>query len=156
MERRKLSYIVRGNVNWYSHYGEQYGGSLRTKNRGIIWPCNPTPGHISGKKKTWSKRIHVPQCSLQPCLHEPRHGSNLNVHQQRNGYRCGTYIIGILLSHYKEWNNVICSSVEGPRVSYWVKSDREREISYDIPDMWNLKRNDINELTYKIERDSRT
>ena len=37
-----------------------------------------------------------------------------------------------------------------------MKSDREREISYDIPDMWNLKRNDINELTYKIERDSQT
>ena len=23
------SYIVRGNLSWYSHYGEQYGGSLR-------------------------------------------------------------------------------------------------------------------------------
>ena len=30
-----------------------------------------------------------------------------------------------------------------------VKSDREGEISYDIPYMWNLKRNDTNELTYK-------
>ena len=28
-----------------------------------------------------------------------------------------------------------------------VKSDREGEISYDIPYMWNLKRNDTNELT---------
>jgi len=27
-----------------------------------------------------------------------------------------------------------------------VKSDREGEISYDIPHMWNLKRNDTNEL----------
>ena len=32
-----------------------------------------------------------------------------------------------------------------------VKSDREGEISYDIPYMWNLKRNDTNELTYKTE-----
>ena len=30
-----------------------------------------------------------------------------------------------------------------------VKSDREGEILYDIPYMWNLKRNDTNELTYK-------
>ena len=30
-----------------------------------------------------------------------------------------------------------------------VKSDREGEISYDIPYMWNLKINDTNELTYK-------
>ena len=25
-ERRELSYTAGGNVNWYSHYGEQYGG----------------------------------------------------------------------------------------------------------------------------------
>ena len=29
-------------------------------------------------------------------------------------------------------------------------------ISYDIPFMWNLKRNDKHELTYKTERDSQT
>ena len=33
------------------------------------------------------------------------------------------------------------------RVSYCVKSDREGEISCDIPCIWNLKRNDTNELT---------
>ena len=27
MEKRELYYTVSGNVNWYSHYGEQYGGS---------------------------------------------------------------------------------------------------------------------------------
>ena len=29
VERRELSYTVDGNVNWYSHYGEHYGGSLK-------------------------------------------------------------------------------------------------------------------------------
>ena len=29
VERRESSYTVGGNVNWYSHYGEQYGGFLR-------------------------------------------------------------------------------------------------------------------------------
>ena len=29
VEKREPSYIVGGNVNWYSHYGEQYGGSLK-------------------------------------------------------------------------------------------------------------------------------
>ena len=38
----------------------------------------------------------------------------------------------------------------------WSKSDREEEISYDIPYMWNLKRNETNELSYKTERDSQT
>ena len=36
VETREPSYIVGGNVNWYSHYGEQYGGSLKSKNRVII------------------------------------------------------------------------------------------------------------------------
>ena len=27
------SYTVGGNVNWSSHYGEQYGGSLKNRNR---------------------------------------------------------------------------------------------------------------------------
>ena len=28
VETREPSYTVGGNVNWYNHYGEQYGGSL--------------------------------------------------------------------------------------------------------------------------------
>ena len=34
--------------------------------------------------------------------------------------------------------------------------DREVEISCDIPNMWNLKRNDTNELIDKTETDSQT
>ena len=46
--------------------------------------------------------------------------------------------------------------MDGPREDHtgWRKSDRKGEILYDIPYMWNLKRNDTNELTYKTERDS--
>ena len=32
-------------------------------------------------------------------------------------------------------------------------SDTEREISYNITYMWNLKKNDTNELIYKTETD---
>ena len=38
----------------------------------------------------------------------------------------------------------------------WSKLDREGEISFGIPYMWDLKRNDTNELTYKTEGDSQT
>ena len=31
MEKREPSYIVGGNVDWYSHYAEQYGGCLVVK-----------------------------------------------------------------------------------------------------------------------------
>ena len=30
MERREPSYTVGGNVNWFSHYEGQYGGSLKS------------------------------------------------------------------------------------------------------------------------------
>ena len=40
----------------------------------------------------------------------------------------------ILLSHKKEWNNVICRNMDGPRNYHtkWSKSERERQISCDI------------------------
>ena len=36
VEKTEPSFTVGENVNWYSHYGEQYGGSLKTKNRATI------------------------------------------------------------------------------------------------------------------------
>ena len=55
---------------------------------------------------------------------------------------------GILPGHKKEWNNVICGNMDGPRDYHteWSKSDRERQISYDITHIWNLIKNDLNEL----------
>ena len=49
---------------------------------------------------------------------------------------------GIILSCEKEWNDAICSNMGGPRGYHtkWSKPDREREISYDITYMWNLKK----------------
>ena len=37
----------------------------------------------------------------------------------------------ILLSHEKEWNNAICSNMDGPKDYYtkWSKSERERQVS---------------------------
>ena len=45
----------------------------------------------------------------------------------------------------------------GPRDYHtkWSQSDRERQISYDITYMWNLKY-DTNGLIYKTEIDSQT
>ena len=39
---------------------------------------------------------------------------------------------GILLSHKKKWNWVMCSEVDGPRVclTEWSKSEREKQILY--------------------------
>ena len=60
------------------------------------------------------------------------------------------------ISHKKEWN-AICSVMDGARDYHgkWSKSEKERQISYDITYMWILK-NDTNELIYRIETDSQT
>ena len=49
---------------------------------------------------------------------------------------------GILLSHKKEWNDAICSNMDATRDYHtkWKKSDRERQIPYDITYIWNLKK----------------
>ena len=62
---------------------------------------------------------------------------------------------GILLGHKKNQNNAICSNMDGPRDCHteWSKSDRERQIPYDITYMWNLKY-DTNELIYETETDT--
>ena len=66
------------------------------------------------------------------------------------------------MEHYlaikKEWNVAICSNMDGPRGYHtkWSKSDRERQILYDITYMWNLKNIYTNELIYKTEIDSQT
>ena len=50
-----------------------------------------------------------------------------------------------------------CRDADGHRVCHteWSKSDREKQISYDMSYIWNLK-NDTNELIYKVEIDSQT
>ena len=47
--------------------------------------------------------------------------------------------------------------MDGPRDDYtkWSKSERERQIPYDITFMWNLKY-DANDLIYKTETDLQT
>ena len=61
----------------------------------------------------------------------------------------------ILLSHLKEWNNAICSNMSATRGYHakWSKSERERQISYDITSMWNQKYGAKNPI-YKTEADS--
>ena len=49
---------------------------------------------------------------------------------------------GILLSHEKERNLVICRDVDGPRDFHteWSKSEREKQILYINAYMWNVEK----------------
>ena len=63
---------------------------------------------------------------------------------------------GILLSHKKEWDNAFSSNMDGPRDYHtkWGKSDRERQMSYNINYMWNLKK--MVKITYLQSRNKFT
>ena len=43
-KKREPSYTVGGNGNWYSHYGEQCGDFLKTRNKTTMWPGKPSLG----------------------------------------------------------------------------------------------------------------
>ena len=64
---------------------------------------------------------------------------------------------GILLSHKKKLNFTICNNMDGLGGYYanWNKSDRERQILYDITYMWNLKKyNKLVNITKKKQTHS--
>ena len=65
--------------------------------------------------------------------------------------------IEILLSHEKEQNNAICSNLDTTTdyQTKWSKSERERQIPYNITYVWNLKE-DTNEFIYRTEINSQT
>ena len=58
VEKRKASYTVGGNINWYSNYGKQYGGTSENY-RSNIWSSNHIPGHISGQNFHWKRYMHI-------------------------------------------------------------------------------------------------
>ena len=61
---------------------------------------------------------------------------------------------GVLLSHKREWNKVICRNMDGPRdYNNKISQKKEWQIPYDITHMWNLKYT-TNEPIYKIETES--
>ena len=49
---------------------------------------------------------------------------------------------GILLVHKKEWMWVSWTEVDEPRVCYteWIKSEREKQMSYINVLVWNLEK----------------
>ena len=57
------------------------------------------------------------------------------------------------ISHKQEQNNVICNNMDGPRDCHTecINSDSEKQTSYDIAYMWNLKTK-WNKLTYLQNR----
>ena len=81
VEKREPSYIVGGNVNWYNHYGGQYGGSFSTQSQRKAMPKNVHTttqlysSHMLAKKcskfsrpgfnSTWTVNFHIFKLDLE-------------------------------------------------------------------------------------------
>ena len=51
-------YTAGGNANWYSHYGEQCGDSLKTGNIAVIQPSNSTAGHTHWGNQKGKRHVY--------------------------------------------------------------------------------------------------
>ena len=94
MERKEPCYTVGGNVNWYSHYGEQYGGFSKKKK----------------KKKTL--KIELPYNPAIPLL--GIYPKKLKTLIQKD--TSTLMFIGTLFTVAKTWKQPKCSSTDD-----WIK-----------------------------------
>ena len=60
------------------------------KNTVVIGSCIPISGYVS-RENCHSKRYMLPSVECSTDYNGQDSGSNLNVHQSMNGYRCGAY-----------------------------------------------------------------
>ena len=60
MEKREPSYTLDENVNWYKHYGEQYGGSLKKSNKKLPYDPGIPLLCIYSERTIIPKNIHAP------------------------------------------------------------------------------------------------
>ena len=105
----------------------------RKLHRTTTWPRIPTLGGISGQNFPWKRHMHPHvHCSS---IHNSQDIETNKIFIDRwLDYEDVVYIHnGILLTHKKEQNNAICSNIHaGDSHIKWSKSERERQIPYDI------------------------
>ena len=91
----------------------------------VLWISLERTEWIHRPKHSWLKTQKQPQCpSTEECLKKIR----------------DMYTMEHYSAIKKEWNHAIRSNVDATRdYTKWCKSDRERQTSYDIPYLWNLK-----------------
>ena len=160
---KKMSYIY--TTEYYSDVkkneimpfsGEGNGIPLQYSCRRVPWMEEPGGLQSMGSLRDTTERLHF-HFSLS-CIGE----GNSNPLQcsclknPRGGGAWWADVYGVTESRTRlKWlsSNAIFNNIDRPRDCHtnWSKSDREREISYDIAYMWNLKINDTNKLIYKTE-----
>ena len=124
MRRREPSYTVGGNVSCTATMENSMEFPQKTKNRITIWSSNPTPGHISRQNSNTCTPMFIAALfTIAKKWKQPK----LSIDRWMDKEDVVHIYNGILLSHKKEWNNAICSNIDGPRDYYtkWSMSDKD-------------------------------
>ena len=115
-------------------------GPKKTKNRTIVWSSYPISGRVTRQscnpKGTRTSRFTAALFTrANTCETTPR-----PIHRGMGKEDVVHTDDGILLSHGKEWNNAICSDMDGPSDDHakQIKSDRETRILYVTCGIWNM------------------
>ena len=158
MEKREPSCTTGGNVNWYSCYGERYGGSLKKLKIELPYdPAIPLLGIYPEKRQINLKR-HMHPSVHSSTVYNSQDMETTQVPATDNWLRrCGVYTHTHTkwnISHKKEGNIVIWSNMDRPR-EYHIKWSKSEKDKYNITCMWNLK-NNTDESIYKTGTDSQT
>ena len=142
VEERQSSCTVGGNVNWYHHYGEQYGDSFKKKKKlGIMLPYDPAipllgkyPEETIIEKDRCTPVFTAALFIIARAWKQPRcpwMDKEVLVHIQNE----------IFLRYKKECIWVSSNEVDKPGANYTeMKSERERQILYIKAYIWNIKR----------------
>ena len=106
---------------------------LKTKNRTTISSCNTSPEHTHPEKNMVRKDTCTPMVNAALFI-IAKTWKQLQLSTSRGMDKEDVVHIynRILLSHYKEWNNAICSNRNGPRdcCTEWNKSEKEKYVWY--------------------------
>ena len=120
------------------------------KTRVAIWSSNPTPGYISEKtligKDTCIPMFTAALFTIAKTWKQAKCPST----DEWTKKMCYTLIYthnGILFRHKKEWNNAICSNMDGPRDYHTKWSQRKTNIIWYCLYVESLKMMQINLFT---------
>ena len=119
-----------GDVNWCSHYGKQYGGSLKNQEQGIPWQSSgqdsalslPEPSSILGQGTQIPRASKCSQKQQQKLKIELPHDPAiplLGIHPEKTIIQkvtCTPMFIAALFTIDKTWKQPKC-----PSTNEWIK-----------------------------------